>query len=100
MGGAVDDLEVGRAPESKQLWPCERAVVAPHRKQRHAVIDFGILEQPLAGEAAAAALQRLEMAQVIAWRRPQVPGGDAAAVPAGVLVGSSVAPQVAMPAEP
>src|SRR5207302_8791438 len=85
--------------ERQQLRPGERAVIAPNREQRHAVIDLGVLEQALAGEPAAAALQRLEVAQMLARGRPQVPGGNAAAVPARGLVGPAVAPQVAVPAE-
>src|SRR6266487_751978 len=40
------------------------------------------------------------MPNVVARRRPQLPGRDAASVPARIAVGTLVAPQIAMPSEP
>src|SRR6266567_1123032 len=40
------------------------------------------------------------MPNVVARRRPQLPGRDAASVPARIPVGTLVAPQIAMPSEP
>ncbi len=100
MGRSVDDLQVGHAPEVEQLGPRALAMVAPDRKQRHPVVDLGVLAEALAGQAAAALLQALEPVEMVARRGPQFPGGDAAAVPGRVFVGAAVVPQIAVPAEP
>jgi hypothetical protein len=98
MSIAIDDLQVRHAPEAEQRRPWGVAVLTPHPEQRHAVIDLGGLPQPSAGLGAAAPLDALEDARMVARRRPQVPGDHAGGVPYGILVGAAI-PQVDVPAE-
>src|SRR5260370_25203792 len=83
MGGSVDDLQIGHAPIDQQRRPLLGPPgLAPHREQRHAVIDFGVLAEPRAGGGAAVVLQTPPMPYPIAQGHSPLPGPDTAAVPA------------------
>src|SRR5262249_61578498 len=62
------------------------------------LFDLGLLPQPAAGLAAAAALQPSQQRRVIARAGPQIPGDHAGGMPGGVVVHAAI-PQVDMPAE-
>src|SRR5262249_12992553 len=98
VGVAVDHLQVGQTPITKELRPRLLAMLLEHPEQRHAVIDLGGLEEPLAALAAAPLLQSPEEAHVVAWRAPELPRDHADRMPGRVAVWSCM-PQVGMPAE-
>src|SRR6266536_4278554 len=102
VGGSVYDLQIRHTPIDQHCRPgslCPLAA-APDLEQRHAVIDFRVLGEPRAGESATIVLQTPQMPNVIARRCPQLPGRDAASVPARIAIGTLVAPRIAMPSEP
>src|SRR5262249_48290996 len=102
LGGvnvAVDDLQIGQAPERQQGRPRRVAMLAPDPEQRDAVVDLGAPQQAALGLRAATDLQPLEHAHLIAGRIPELPRDDAGRVPCRVGVGSGL-PQIAMPAKP
>ena len=63
------------------------------------MINFGTLQQPTAGFAAAPCLQTPQESRVVTRRSPELPCDHARAVPNRILVRPSV-PQIDMPAEP
>src|SRR5262249_46350614 len=101
LGGvniAVDDLEIGQAPERQQGRPRRIAMLAPDPEQRDPMVDLGAPQQAPPRLRAAADLQALEHADLVAWRIPELPCDDARRVPRCVGIGSGI-PQVAMPAK-
>src|SRR5262249_42905299 len=62
MRVAVDDLEVGQAEEAEKLGPWPLAMIAPDLEERHAMIDLGGTQEPLARLGAAMPLQTLQQA--------------------------------------
>ena len=84
MGIAVDDLKVRETPEVEQRRPSGLAMLAPHAKQRNAMVDFGGFPEPPAGLDATVALDALEKLSVIARGRPKVPRHHAGCMPAGI----------------
>src|SRR5215510_2321437 len=99
VGLAVDHLQVWQAPVIQKLRPRQVALLLEHLEQRHAMIDFGGLQEPFAALAAAPLLQAAKQPHMVARRAPEVPGGDAGRVPLGFVVWPGV-PEIDMPAEP
>ena len=62
-------------------------MLAPHAKQRNAMVDFGGFPEPPAGVGATVALDALEKLPVIARGRPQVPRHHEAACQAAFKLG-------------
>ena len=81
MGGAVDHLQVRRAPEGEKVGPGKVLALAPHLEQRHAVVDLGAAQEPPPGRRAAALLDAFEQAELVARRVPELPRRDAGRVP-------------------
>src|SRR5262249_25409087 len=101
MGGPIDHLQIGYSPIDQQRRPgCHGALAAPDLEQGYAMIDLRIPSEPCAADRAAVTLQTPQMPHVIAGRRPQLPGLDAAGMPGRISVRMSVVPQIAMPSEP
>src|ERR1700730_4421250 len=101
MRGSVDDLQIRGAPICQQCRPSlsRLRAASPDLEQRHAVIDLGVLAEPRTRGGTAMVLQTPQMPHVIARRRPQLPGHDAAGMPRRIPVRTLIAPQIAMPAE-
>ena len=95
---AIDKLKVWQSPIIEQRRPRSIAVLAPHPKQRRAMINFGAFPQPSSGFAAAPGLQAPEKSRVITGRTPELPCDHAGAMPRRILVGPRV-PKIDVPAE-
>jgi hypothetical protein len=81
MDIAVDRLKVGQTPIIEQLRPWGVPVLAPHPKQRDAVVHLGAFPQPAAGFAAASCLQAPQEPGLTTGRIPELPCDHAGAVP-------------------
>ena len=98
MGGAVDHLQVRRAPEGEKVGPGKVLALAPHLEQRHAVVDLGAAQEPPPGRRAAALLDAFEQAELVARRVPELPRRDAGRVPLPAARAAG-AGKIAVPAE-
>ena len=99
VGRTIDHLQVGNAPIGQQHRP-PLILLPPHPEERYAMVHFGISGEPRAAHRTAPALNGLQLANIVARNGPQIPCGDAAAVPGGMTVGGLFAKGIAVPAEP
>lgn len=95
----VDHLEIGNAPIGQEVRPWLLAMVVPDPEQRYAMVYLGFSQESPPGFVAAPLLKGLQEAKLTAWRGPELPGRNAAGVPACVLVVPACAPEIAVPAK-
>ena len=86
-------------PKTEQRRPGSVPVLTPNPVQGDPVIDFSRAQQPLARFRTAVALTDLERSNLVARRRPELPGNDAGRMPYGVFVRGAASPEIRMPAQ-
>lgn len=99
MRWPVDHLEIRNAPIGQEVRPWLLAMVVPDPEQRYAMVYLSFSQESPPGFVAAPLLKGLQETKLAAWRGPELPGRNAAGVPACVPVVAARAPEIAVPAE-